>query len=348
MPHTECHLPPVGVREIKVVLATVPYEAEEIEQLRRAVASAEFIHCSSKDDQAIEQALKRADVAIIPEDIDDRYIAAPFLKWVHCDHSGLTRSARKEAFEKGMIVTGAAGRSASALAQHAFYFALALTFDAKKLIENQAAHIWRGIPGYEGRQGLPGKTLGVVGFGNTGAEMAALGRAFQMNVVVYTRSVVPAPSTVDVMLCAERGDSLDPLVEQADVIMLATKLTDATYHMFAAPQFARMKKSAFIINMSRGAVIDEEALVDALRSGEIAGAGLDVFTKEPLPTGSPLWDEENVIITPHMTPAQPDKRQRSMAMILDNIARYLAGEEMLNAITQKDVFTHELPPHPAG
>jgi phosphoglycerate dehydrogenase-like enzyme len=241
-----------------------------------------------------------------------------------------------------MIVTGSAGRSAAALAQHAFYFALALTFDARKLLQQQASHTWRGIPDYEHKLGLAGKTLGVVGFGNTGAEMAALGKAFQMSVIAYTRSVVPPPPTVDLMLFAERGDSIDPLLEQADVIMLATQLTDATYHMFSAPQFVRMKRSAIIINMARGAVIDEAALIDALRSGEIAGAGLDVFTKEPLPADSPLWDDPNVLITPHMTPGLPDKRQRSINMILENIRRYRAGDAMLNAISEKDVFTPKL------
>jgi phosphoglycerate dehydrogenase-like enzyme len=123
----------VGERAIRAVLATVPYEPEEIDRLRQAVVLAEFIHCSSTDDACIADALKTVDVAIIPEDLDDRHIGAPHLHWVHCDHSGLTRSARREVFERVMIVTGSAGRSAAALAQHAFYFALALTFDARKL-----------------------------------------------------------------------------------------------------------------------------------------------------------------------------------------------------------------------
>lgn len=329
----------LGEREIRAVLATVPYEPEEIDRLRQAVSPAQFVHCAATDDVRIDAALKVVDVAIIPGDLDDRHIAAPHLHWVHCDHSGLTRSARREVFEKGMIVTGSAGRSAAALAQHAFYFALALTFDARGLLQQQASHTWRGIPGYENRLGLAGKTLGIVGFGNTGVEMAALGRAFQMNVIAYTRSVVPQPPTVDLMLFAERGDSIDPVLEQADVIMLATQLTDATYHMFSTPQFLRMKRSAIVINLARGAVIDETALIDALRSGGIAGAGLDVFTKEPLPADSPLWDEPNVLITPHMTPGLPDKRERSINMIIENIRRYRAGEAMLNAISEKDVFT---------
>ena len=326
-------------RTIRTVLATVPFKPDEIAQLRRAFAPAEFIHCPATDDATIAKTLETADVAVLAGDLDDRHVAAPNLKWVHCDHSGLTRSARPDVFARGLIVTGSAGRSGPALAQHAFYFALALTFDAKRLLANQQAHIWRGIPGYTEKIGLPGKTLGVVGYGHTGVEMAALGKAFGMRVIVYTRGVPDKSPNVDKLLCTERGDGLDPLLAESDVIMLATQLTDVTYHMFSTREFARMKKTAFIINMARGPVIDEAALLAALRSGGIAGAGLDVFDKEPLPAASPLWDEPNVIITPHATPGMPDKTQRSINMIIANIARYRAGEPMLNAITPKDVYT---------
>jgi phosphoglycerate dehydrogenase-like enzyme len=329
----------VSPRTIRSVLATVAFAPDEIDQLRRGFAPAAFVHCSAKDNAAIEQALESVDVAVIAGDLDDRHVAAPHLKWVHCDHAGLTRSARADVFAKGLIVTGSAGRSGPALAQHAFYFALALTFDARRLFETQAAHAWRGIPGYLDKVGLPGKTLGVVGFGHTGKEMAALGRAFGMKVTVYTRSVPETSPNVDSLLCAERGDSLDPLIAESDVIMLATQLTDVTHHMFSTAQFAKMKSTAFIINMSRGPVIDEAALLHALRSGRIAGAGLDVFATEPLPAESPLWDAPNIIITPHATPRMPDRVQRSIDIIVTNIARYRACEPMLNTITEKDVYT---------
>lgn len=117
-------------REIHTVLSTVLYHPDEVQQLREAFAPAEFIHLHPRDAAAIEEALQRADVAILPIDIDDRFLAAPHLRWVHCDHSGLARSARPEVFERGLIITGSAGRSAEALAQHGFYFALGLTYDA--------------------------------------------------------------------------------------------------------------------------------------------------------------------------------------------------------------------------
>lgn len=326
-------------REIRTVLCTLGFSADEIDHVRRAFEPAEFIHCSPKDHETIAAVLQRADVAILAGDLDERHISAPHLEWVHCDHSGLTRSARPEVFEKGLVVTGSAGRSAAALAQHGFYFALALTFDSRRLLANQLAHVWRGIPDYDKKLGLSGKTLGIVGLGHTGREMARLGKAFQMNVVAFTRSVPPANPNVDRCWCVERGETLDALIDVSDVIMLATQLTDETFHMFSHPQFKRMRNSAFIINMARGLVIDEAALIDALRTGEIAGAGLDVFGQEPLPVDAPIWDAPNVIITPHQTPALPDRTKRSIEMIAENARRYRAGQPMLNALGKNDIFT---------
>jgi phosphoglycerate dehydrogenase-like enzyme len=326
-------------RAIHAALVTLPYEQSELDGLKSKLSPAQLIYCAEGDVAGIDAALKFVDVALIAGDLDIRFIDAPALKWVHCDHSGLTRSARPEIFEKGLIVTGSAGRSAAALAQHAFFFALGLTYDVRQLLEKQAVHAWRAIPGYEDKLGLAGKTLGIIGFGQTGRQIAKLGKAFQMKVIAFNRSVISEAENVDLMLCSERGDVIDSVLEQADVLMLATQLTDATYRMIGAQQFAKMKKSSFIVNMARGEVIDEQAMIHALQSGEIAGAGLDVFATEPLPHESPLWELPNVMLTPHMTPGLPDKRERSIDMITENIARYKDGRPMLNRLMGKDVFT---------
>ena len=324
---------------IEKVLCTLPFSDNELTQVEQIFAPAKVISCSEGDDATIQSALEEVDVAVVAGDIDDRFLKAPNLKWVHCGHSGLAKSARPEVFDKGLLVTGSAGRSAAALAQHAFYFALALTFDAKRLFECQANHVWRGIPGYENKLGLAGKTLGIVGFGHTGREMAALGKAFRMEVVAYNRSARTVAENVDQMLCAEWGDELSQLIDSSDVIMLATQLTDETYHLFSAEEFSRMRDSAFIINMARGPVIDEEALVAALETGQIAGAGLDVFREEPLPEASPLWDTPNVIITPHQTPKLPDRTQRMIDTLAENVRRYRSGGPLLNTLSRSDIFT---------
>lgn len=324
---------------IDKVLCTLPFSDDDLSQVERIFAPSEVVFCPEDDDHTIRKALGEVDVAVVAGDIDDRFLRAPNLRWVHCGHSGLAKSARPEVFDKGLLVTGSAGRSAAALAQHAFYFALALTFDARRLFECQANHVWRGIPDYENKFGLAGKTLGIVGFGHTGREMAALGKAFQMRVVAYNRSARAEAENVDQMLCAEWGDEISQLIDASDVIMLATQLTDDTYHLFSTEEFSRMRDSAFIVNMARGPVIDEEALVSALENGQIAGAGLDVFTEEPLPGSSPLWDTPNVIITPHQTPKLPDRTQRMIDTLAENIHRYRSGRPLLNTLTRSDIYT---------
>lgn len=326
-------------QEIRSVLSTVLYAPEDVERLRQAFGPAEFIHLHPGDAPGIEAALKHVDVAVLPIDLDDRFLDAPHLRWIHCDHAGLTKSARPELFEKGILLTGSAGRSAAALAQHGFFFALSLTFDAPRLLEMQKKHLWRRLPEYDKGRALWGKTLGIIGFGHTGREMAMLGKAMGMNTIAARRRAGQEHPAVDRMLSVDAGDPLDPLIEDSDVIMLATQLTDETYHLISTAEFEAMKNSAYLVNMARGAVIDQNALIEALHTGQIAGAGLDVTDPEPLPADSPLWDMPNVLITPHHTPALPDRTQRSIDMIAENARRYRRGERMLNEATPRDVFT---------
>ena len=188
-----------------------------------------------------------------------------------------------------------------------------------------------------------GKTLGVIGLGHTGIEVAKLGRAFGMHVIGYRRHDRPRPECVDRLYSKEGGDSMDDLLRESDVVVLATHLSDETYHLIGARELDLMKSSAFLINMSRGTVVDEPALVAALESGAIGGAGLDVFEEEPLPPDAPIRFAPNTIITPHQTPALPNKLQRATDIILANIARYRAGESLLNALKPSDVYTRSRP-----
>jgi len=325
--------------EIKSVLVTVPFAEEYIDQLRSAFAPASLIRTSSADAEGIAKALATVDVAVIEGDLDERYVRAPNLHWVHCNHSGLTRSAMPEVFERGLLVTGSAGRSADALAQHAFFFALSLTFDSYGLHDEHMKRSWRGLEGYGDRLSLWGKTLGIIGFGYTGKELAALGRAFGMRVLVYRRADTETPETVERLYSASRGDSVDELLRQSDLVVLATHLSDETYHLIGERELELMKPTAYLVNMSRGPVVDQTALVEALATGIIAGAGLDVFEQEPLPPDAPIWQAPNVIITPHTTPGLPDKTQRSVDMIVSNVQRYRQGRPMLNPLKPHDIYT---------
>jgi phosphoglycerate dehydrogenase-like enzyme len=322
--------------EIRVVLLTVRWAEEYVDRLRQHLAGAEVVR--TQDAAEIARTLARADVAILSSDLDDRFADAPRLRWVHCDHAGLNKSARPWVFERGLLVTSSSGRSAPALAEHAIFFMLLFAYRFPDLLAAQRAHQW-GIPGQDTLRGLIGRTVGIVGLGNTGRELATRAQALGMRVLGYRRQAEDVPG-VDRLYAAERGESLDELLRESDFVVLATPLSDATYHLIGARELGLMKPSAVLVNMARGGVVDEAALIATMRAGRIAGAGLDTFAQEPLPPESPLWDLPNVLITPHMTPQVPDRTGRSLEMIAENIRRYRAGERLLNLLTPADVYTH--------
>jgi phosphoglycerate dehydrogenase-like enzyme len=326
-------------RSIGTVLATVPYTGWHLEKLRTALEPSKFIHLDKNDEAGIAEALKEADVAILAADLDDRFIHAPHLRWVHCDHSGLNASARSEIFELGLMVTGSAGRSAPVLAEHVFYFTLSLTYDSIGLQNMQKAHQWGELPGYQNRRGLYGKTMGIIGLGYTGKEVAIRAKAFGMRVLGYRHSVTELPPGVDSLYCAERGDTIDDLLRESDVVVLCVRLTDDTHHLIGDREFHLMKSDAFLINMARGPVVDENALISALYEKRIGGAGLDTFNQEPLPSDSRLWDTPNLMITPHCTPGMPDMVAQSLNIICENVRLYREGEPLLNMLTPRDVYT---------
>jgi phosphoglycerate dehydrogenase-like enzyme len=143
---------------------------------------------------------------------------------------------------------------------------------------------------------------------------------------------------VERLYCAERGDTVEPLLRESDVVVVAAHLSDETYHLIGEHELKTMKPSAYLINIARGAIVDESALVAALEAGVIAGAASDVFETEPLPPDAPVWNAPNVIITPHVTPRLPDRTQRSIEIIAENARRYRAGESMLNRLEPHHVF----------
>lgn len=323
----------------KQVVITVPFPENHMNTLKNALAPAEVQVLSYKDRDAVGKALETADAAILATNVDDQVLAARNLKWVHCDIAGLTGSARPELFERGLLVTGSAGRTAPTLAEHVFMFMLSLTYDVYGLHDQQRKHIWGGLPGYDDRRGLVSKTIGIIGLGNLGVELAKKSKAFGMRVLGYRRSADPVEN-VDVLYSKDRGDSIDEILKESDFLVLATALTDETYHMIGKAQLEAMKPSAYIINLCRGSVIDEPALVDALNKGVIAGAGLDTFEIEPLPVDAAIWDAKNAMITPHNTPTVPDRLGNSLKIILENIERFEKGEPLINLLTIKDVYTH--------
>lgn len=321
------------------VVTTLAYQGWHWDALAKALDGANVHRFASPDDPGFAEALARADIALLAKDPDAGILSAPGLRWIHVDHAGLNRAARPEAFREGLVVTGSAGRSAPVLAEHALFFALSLAYRSPAFLDAQRAHRW-GVEGQDKLRGLYGRTMGIVGMGHTGKSLAVRAKAFGMEVLGYRRRVTPPPPGVDEMLSADAGQGLDSLLERSDFVVLALGLSDRTHHLIGARELALIGPTGYLINMARGPVVDEAALVRALQDGTIAGAGLDTFEVEPLPAASLLWDAPNTLITPHVTPAVPDRTARSLEIICENIRRFSADEPLLNALTREDIYSH--------
>ena len=323
--------------KIKEVLITIPLEPHHMDKMKKNLGDAKIICCDSKDADAIKNALKSVDVALISTNVDERFYKAPNLKWVHADAAGLDSSAKSALFETNLKVTGSAGRSAPALAEHTLFFMMNFAYKIRAILKAQNEKKW----GYEKQietAALFSQTIGILGFGNTGIALAKRAKALEMRVLAYKRSKVECPEYVDHMYSKEDGDTIEEIIRESDFIVIATPLNNDTYHMIDENMINIMKKSAVIVNLGRGACIDEKALIKALKSNRIAGAGLDTFETEPLPADSELWTLENVIVTPHFTPPCPDKVGRSLDIVIENVKRYQKGEALINQITKADIF----------
>lgn len=326
-------------RRIVMVDTDTPFKGAAWDRLAAAIEPDRIIAVSSRNRLELESALAQSEIAILAGDLDECHLSAPHLKWVHCDHAGLTKSARPEVFKRGLIVTGSAGRSGPALAEHVMMFSLILCSRYANFYEAQKRCEWRRTPDMSELRALYGRTMGILGMGHTGRELATRAKAFGMKVIGYRRRDLPNPPGVDRMYSADKGETIDPILEEADILALVLGLSDATHRLIDERAIRRMKKSTIIVNLSRGGVVDQAALISALRDGRLAGAGLDVTDPEPPAPDDPIWHTPNLLITPHFTSALPDKVDRSLDVIIENLRRYRVGEPLLNRITDEDLWT---------
>lgn len=254
--------------------------------------------------------------------------AAPNLKWFQVINAGVERLAAEGLLNKGFIVTNASGLAAVPIAEYVACMMLMLAKDIHKSVRAQSERKWD----WRFTDDLAGKTCGIAGMGAIGRETARLAKAFRMRVLA-TRRTVDSPTSDD--FCDELlpYSQLDRLLAESDYLVLCVPLTPETQHMIGAAELAKMKPGAAIINIARGAVIDQDALIRALKEGPIAAAALDVFDPEPLPEDSELWDLENVIITPHVSGAVKGYGHRAAEIFLANLERYVKGEPLQQVVS---------------
>jgi phosphoglycerate dehydrogenase-like enzyme len=275
-----------------------------------------------------------ADVALLSEDLwqdlDLRRKALPAffgiegLRWLHTFSAGVDSPAFQVIIDRGGMLTNSSGASAPSIAQYVVAMMLYRTKRIDEWRDQQRRREWTQLSPGE----LTEQTVGVIGTGAIGGEVARLAKAFGMRTIGMRRSDKRTPH-IDEQVTPRR---LPHLLKQSDFVVLACPLTKETEGLIGERELKAMKPTSTLINVSRGRVVHEGALIRALEEGWIAGACLDVFTFEPLPESSPLWDLPNVIVTPHNSGPSPLNMGRAMAIFLDNLERFANGRKMRNLV----------------
>ena len=279
---------------------------------------------------------------ITPSDLEER---APHLKWVQLLSAGADHAIG--ALKTGRLtMTTGSGIHATPIAEYTIASMLAYAHKFHLMIRAQQRHEWlrSGFPGTV--EELRGKTLGIIGYGSIGRETARMAKALGMRVLALKRDPgnrrdggwCPAGLGDPDGAIPEKffgPDGREEILRESDYLTVTLPLSANTRRFIGTREIAAMRPGAFIVNIGRGEVIDENALIDALKAGKIGGAGLDVFEKEPLPKESPIWDLENVILTPHMSGANRGYMDKACALFADNLRRFTAGQPLLNVVDPK-------------
>jgi phosphoglycerate dehydrogenase-like enzyme len=284
------------------------------------------------DREAIRRLLPEADVAFTPYVDRDVFASASRLRWIQSPAVGVTHLLYPELVAGPVVITTARGIRARAIAEHVFGVTIALARRLPLAVRRQAAHRWAqdelegpGVP----IRTLRGRRLGIVGLGSIGLEVARIAAAFGMSVSAIRRRADGPPDGVDEIMPPER---LGDLLGKSDVVLLSAPLTAATRGLIGRREIAQMRPGAFLINISRGKLVDDDALVEALVEGRLGGAALDVFAHEPLDSASPYWDLPNVIVTPHTAGAMEDYWTPLVALFSDNLRRFETGQPLINLV----------------
>jgi phosphoglycerate dehydrogenase-like enzyme len=253
------------------------------------------------------------------------------LRWIHTGAAGVASLLHTELVESAVVLTNSAGVHAEPIAETVLAMMLHFTRGLDLAVRAQRRAEW-AAPAFEdldsGVREIDGAALGIIGYGGIGRAIARRAGSLGMRISAVRRSGRPD----DRARILTGADAIDRLLADSDVIVLSVPSTPATRGMIGARELTRMRRGAVLINVARGDVIDEAALLDALRSGHLRGAALDVFTTEPLPPDSPLWSLDNILITPHVSATTPRFWEREAELMIGNLRSYLAGEPMRNVV----------------
>jgi len=255
----------------------------------------------------------------------------PHLLWVHSRSVGLERTLFPELIESPVPLTSSIGVFSASLGEFTLAAILYFAKDFRRMIRNQAAGVWEAFDVTP----VSGQTVGIVGYGDIGRAIASRVRPLGMSVLAVKRhpsSSRAADPLVDLVYGPERRTEM---ISRCDYVVVAAPLTAETRGMVGAQEFAAMKSTAVVINVGRGPIIDEPALLDALRTGRIKGAALDVFDREPLPPAHPFYKLENVLLSPHCADHTPDWLDQAMELFIAQYERFRKSEPLVNVVNKK-------------
>jgi phosphoglycerate dehydrogenase-like enzyme len=301
-----------------------------VEALRREFPQHNFLE--AWDREALRRVLAESDAAFAAFLDSDLVPSLTRLRWVQAPAAGVAHMLSRELAASPIVLTSARGVRARAIAEHVMLMALALARQLPLVLKRQSERAWAldEIDTAGTIRTLHGRQLGIVGLGSIGTEVARLAAGLGMRVLAIRKhaSGTPPPG-VDAVFPPER---LTDLLSSSDVVVLSAALTAETRLIVNREALAHVKPGAWLINISRGRLIDDEAVIEALRDGRLGGAALDVFTREPLPPDSPYWDLPNVIITPHVSGAMEDYWTPLVGLFAENLRRFEQGQPLLNVV----------------
>lgn len=314
------------------ILLSFPHGRLSEEDVTRVQAVAPDAHVVlTRDREAIRAMLDEVEIAAgsFPREL---FAEAHNLRWYQQWWTGVDWLMRHpEAVEMDFVLTNTSGMQSIPISEHVFALLLGFARDLHRAVRAQSRHEW--IPFRQQHLfELAHKRMLLVGVGAIGRRVARLAQALEIEVWGVRNNAARDEPHVEAMFGPAR---LQELLPQVDFVVLTVPLTEETRGMIGAPELEAMKPTAYLINVGRGDVIEEQALIHALETDQIAGAGLDVFEEEPLPEDSPLWDMETVIVTSHYAGLTPHYNERALEIFLDNLRRYQAGEPLRNVVNKE-------------
>lgn len=303
------------------------------ERLRQEFPQLEVVHLRSYE--GAESELRDAEVLVTWSLRAEQFAQAKKLRWIHSPAAAVHKLIVPELVASDVILTNARSVHGPVVAEHAIAMLLAMAKKLPQAERFQAKHIWSQQQLWNDRarpREVAGATLAVIGLGGIGAETARLASALGMRVLAVRehpeKGAGPAAEVFGY-------DQLARVLGQADYVVVAAPLTPRTGGLMNAERLRQMKPDAYLINVARGALVDEPALIQALQQRKLAGAALDVFSAEPLPADSPLWDLDNVLITPHTAAVTDRLWTRHYELLSDNLRRFLAGEPLRGIVDKQ-------------